>query len=129
MGRAGHGAVLHRGQRMQRLRQYWIAMVLMVMGMAPVSRPRSVAAVSVRLFQFAPDTLVVPAGTRVTWTNSDDIEHTVTGGEGEHADGRFAGSLAAKGAVFSFTFERPGAYPYFCDRHHFMRGLVRVTSS
>jgi plastocyanin len=114
---------------MHRLRQYWLAMVLMVMGMAPSARRSTEASVTLRLFQFAPDTLVVPVGTRVKWTNTDEIEHTVTAGDGEHTDGSFAGSLAAKGAVFTFTFERPGVYPYFCDRHHFMRGTVRVTQS
>jgi plastocyanin len=104
-------------------------MAFVLMGMAPVAQERGEAGVTVRVFQFAPDTLVVPAGTRVTWTNTDDVEHTVTGGAGEGADGSFAGPLATKGAVFAFTFERPGTYPYFCDRHHFMRGVVRVTSS
>jgi len=129
MGRVSHGAALQPGLGMHRLRQYWIAMVLMVMGMAPATRQEAEAGVAVRLFQFSPDTLAVPVGTRVTWTNTDDIEHTVTGGDGGHADGRFAGSLAAKDARFAFTFERPGTYPYYCDRHHFMRGIVRVTSS
>jgi plastocyanin len=112
---------------MQNLKQSWIAMLLMLMGMAPAGNRPAETGVAIQLFQFQPDTLVVPAGTRVTWTNRDDIEHTVTAGMGDQADGRFAGSLAAKGAVFSFTFERPGDYAYFCDRHHFMRGTVRVT--
>jgi plastocyanin len=112
---------------MRNLRQYWIAMVLMLTGMAPAGRRPAAVAVAIQLFHFDPDTLEVPVGTSVTWTNGDDIEHTVTGGDGEHADGRFAGSLAAKGTAFSFTFERPGEYSYFCDRHHFMRGIVRVT--
>jgi plastocyanin len=85
--------------------------------------------VTVKLFQFAPDTLVVPVGTRVVWTNADAIEHTVTSGEAEKADGHFAGVMAGKGAAFAFTFTQPGAYRYFCDRHHFMRGEIRVTST
>lgn len=101
----------------------------MVMGMTPAPQRHADSSVTLRLFQFAPDTLVIPARTRVTWTNTDDVEHTVTGGDGEHADSSLAGSLASKGAVFAFTFERPGTYPYFCDRHHFMRGVVRVTPS
>ncbi len=114
---------------MRTLRHSWVGLVFLVAGMAPATRRGADAAVTLRLFQFAPDTLVVAAGTRVTWTNTDDVEHTVTGGDGEHADGRFTGSLGGKGTAFAFTFERPGTYPYFCDRHHFMRGVVRVTSS
>jgi plastocyanin len=83
--------------------------------------------VTVKVFQFTPDTLVVPVGTRVVWTNADDIEHTVTSGEAEQADGHFGGVMAGKGAGFAFTFTQPGAYHYFCDRHHFMRGEIRVT--
>jgi plastocyanin len=104
-------------------------MVLMVMGMARAPGASSEPSVTLHLFQFSPDTLVIPTGTRVTWTNTDDVQHTVTTGDADHADGKFAGSLAAKGATTTFTFERPGTYPYFCDRHHFMRGLVRVTPS
>lgn len=112
---------------MRQARQLSLAMVLLLTGMAPAQVRPPEAAATIQLFQFRPDTLQVVAGTRVTWTNSDEIEHTVTAGSGEVADGRFNGSLAAKGAVFSVTFDRPGQYDYFCDRHHFMHGTVRVT--
>jgi plastocyanin len=38
-------------------------------------------AVEIRLFQFKPGAVEVKAGTAVTWTNGDDIEHTVTSGD------------------------------------------------
>ncbi|PYN98253.1 MAG: hypothetical protein DMD89_14450 [Candidatus Rokuibacteriota bacterium] len=34
--------------------------------------------VNVQLFQFRPGAIAVKSGERVTWTNQDDIEHTVT---------------------------------------------------
>ena len=98
------------------------------------TRPRADTAtrdtvVSIRTFQFRPVSLVVPAGTRVVWSNADDIEHTVTSGLPDSASGSFNGSVKTPGATFAHTFLRPGTYAYFCDRHHFMRGEIRVTST
>jgi plastocyanin len=85
------------------------------------------AAVDVRTFQFAPDTVRVKAGAAVQWANQDDIEHTVTAGTPEKRDTRFGGLLAKKGSQYSATLKDPGTYPYFCDRHQFMRGVIIVT--
>ncbi len=113
---------------MRNLRQCWIGLVLLLTGMTPdPSRLHHHAAIDIRLFQFQPAALEVPAGSRVTWTNADDIEHTVATGESDHPDGRFAGSLTGRGSQLSFSFDRPGVYGYFCERHHFMRGEIRVT--
>ncbi len=82
-------------------------------------------AVTIKLFQYRPGTLTVRAGTRVVWTNGDEIEHTVTAGTPEQ-HGRFAAKLDGKGASTSVTFGEPGVYPYFCERHQHMRGEIRV---
>jgi len=51
---------------------------------------RSQPGVTVQLFQFKPGQIQVKAGTRMTWTNQDDITHTVTiGKRREQRDGRF----------------------------------------
>jgi plastocyanin len=62
----------------------------------------------------------------VTWTNRDDITHTVTSGTPERRDGRFDAPLAGTGATATLQFTDPGVYPYFCDRHRSMRGEIRV---
>ncbi len=85
-------------------------------------------AVDIRSFRFRNAALEVPVGTRVTWTNRDAVEHTVTSGVADSSDGKFTGTLRGAGATFSYTFERAATYPYFCDRHHFMRGEIRVTT-
>lgn len=110
---------------MKHVRQYWLAFMLMLTAAHP--RPGTGAEVAVRLFQFEPRSVEVAVGAPITWTNADDIEHTVTTGDGEQADGRVNGVMATKGSRFSVTFDRPGVYTYFCDRHHFMRGEIRVT--
>lgn len=110
---------------MRRARHCSLALVLTLTGTPPVAG-REEGDVSIRLFQFQPTTIEVPSGSRVTWVNADEIEHTVTSGDGERPDGRFHGVVAAKDDHFSTMFNRPGVYAYFCDRHHFMRGEIRV---
>lgn len=89
--------------------------------------PGGDAAVAIRTFQFAPDTVRVRAGTRVLWRNDDEIEHTITSGTPDTEDGRFHGVVAKRGATFSAELEKPGTYRYFCDRHRFMNGTVIVS--
>ena len=84
------------------------------------------AGVEVRTFQFREQRLEIPAGARVVWSNRDEIEHTVTSGVPDSADGAFAGRLAGKGSTYGHRFDRAGIYRYYCDRHHFMRGEIRV---
>lgn len=90
----------------------------------PQKEPGS--AIRIRVFQFQPGQLDVKAGSQVTWTNQDDIEHTVTSGTPERPDGRFNARLSGKGTTFSFTVAQRGTYSYFCNRHQSMRGQLRV---
>jgi plastocyanin len=84
------------------------------------------AAIAIQTFQFRPTPIEVRAGTLVTWTNQDDILHTVTSGTPESRDHRFEAPLDGKGASSTMTFTQAGIYPYFCDRHQSMRGEIRV---
>jgi plastocyanin len=72
-------------------------------------------------FSFGPATLTVPVGTSVTWTNRDDIPHTVAS-----TDGVFKSKVLDTDEKFSFTFSRAGTYPYFCSIHPKMTGKVIV---
>ena len=83
--------------------------------------PESSPGVSIAKFAFAPDTLKVPAGTTVTWTNSDPTPHTITADDG----GFDSGELKA-GGTFSRAFDRPGTFSYHCVLHPSMRGRVEV---
>ena len=106
------------------------AVLLLVLGLAAVtpvlSADGAMATAAVRVFQFQPGALEVRAGARVTWTNQDDITHTVTSGLPGNPDGRFDVQLAGIGASGSASFAEPGVYPYFCARHPSMRGEVVV---
>jgi len=96
----------------------------LVVGVAAPAR--SQPGVTIQLFQFKPGQIEVKAGTRLTWTNQDDITHTVTSGTPEQRDGRFELPLDGRGATGIVQLEEPGTYPYFCSRHQSMRGEIRV---
>jgi plastocyanin len=106
----------------------WVFSMLVCAGVmtAAVSAGAGDAGVTVRLFQFQPGETSVKAGTRVVWTNQDDIKHTVTAGVPGKQDGRFNLALTGKGATVSHEFTEPGVYRYFCDRHQSMRGEITV---
>ena len=72
-------------------------------------------------FSFGPETLTVPVGATVTWTNKDDIPHTTVS-----TDGAFKSKVMDTDEKFSYTFTKPGTYSYFCSVHPKMTGKVVV---
>jgi len=79
------------------------------------------ARVSIDNFSFSPTNLMVHPGTRVTWTNCDDVPHTVT--ESVKA---FSSSALDTDQTFSRLFDKPGTYSYYCAVHPHMTGKVIV---
>jgi plastocyanin len=90
---------------------------------APVASEQGV---TIQTFQFKPTPVEVPVGTKVSFTNGDDITHTVTSGTPESPDGKFSHQLAGRGTTATVELGKPGVYPYFCERHRSMRGEIRV---
>jgi plastocyanin len=72
-------------------------------------------------FTFAPQQITVKAGDTVTWTNRDDIPHTVTS-----KTMVFRSKALDTDDKFSFTFTTPGSFAYFCSLHPHMTGTVVV---
>jgi plastocyanin len=72
-------------------------------------------------FSFAPAVLTIKAGTKVTWINRDDVPHTAT-----ENDKRFNSGTMDTGGEFSFVFDSPGTYSYFCALHPRMTGQIIV---
>jgi len=93
---------------------------------ALVASAEPTPAVNIQVFQFQPSAIDIKPGTAITWTNRDDIEHTVTSGDPEHRTGRFDLRLPGRGTTTTVSFSEPGVYRYFCDRHPPMRGEIRV---
>jgi plastocyanin len=88
---------------------------------------------------FAPSTLEIESGTEVRWINKDSVDHTVTSGrqrvqgipgveedEPARPDGTFNAELPGAEDAFSFTFDEPGTYFYYCDVHAGMTGEIKV---
>jgi plastocyanin len=83
----------------------------------------SAATVEVKIdnFTFGPQTITVPLGATVTWTNKDDIPHTSVSTEGV-----FKSKVLDTDEKFSYTFTKPGTYPYYCTIHPKMTGQIVV---
>ena len=83
--------------------------------------PPPAAAVQIGNFTFKAQVLTVKPGTTVTWTNADDIPHTVTSNSGA-----FKSKVLDTGDRFSFTFAKAGQFGYFCSLHPHMTGTIVV---
>src|SRR5689334_15693961 len=80
-------------------------------GKDPATRPTSAPAtapataevrVTIDNFSFTPQTITVPAGAKVIWTNRDDVPHTVTSNTRE-----FGSPALDTDGTFATRFERP----------------------
>ncbi|MCK1708033.1 MULTISPECIES: cupredoxin family copper-binding protein [unclassified Bradyrhizobium] len=71
-------------------------------------------------FVFQPAELKIKLGTTVTWTNRDDIPHTIV------SAGKFRSKTLDTDDKFSFTFTNAGDYKYFCSLHPHMTGMIKV---
>ena len=76
--------------------------------------------VTIDNFTFAPAELKVKVGDTVTWSNQDDIPHTVV------SAGKFRSKAMDTDGTFSFTFTAAGEYKYFCSLHPHMTGTIKV---
>jgi plastocyanin len=102
-----------------------IAMLLLFAGSPRVTAndqpSASNAEVKIDNFSFAPQMVMIPVGATVTWTNRDDIPHTVVS-----TDGVFKSKVRDTDEKFSYTFTKAGTYPYFCSVHPKMTGKIVV---
>ena len=80
-------------------------------------------AVKIGNFTFGPQELKVKAGTTVTWTNEDDIPHTVV------SPNNFRSKVLDTDGTYTFTFTTPGTYKYFCSLHPHMTGTIVVETA
>ena len=80
-------------------------------------------AVKISNFTFNPPQLTVKAGTTVTWTNDDDIPHTIV------SPPSIRSKALDSDDKFSFTFTTPGTYKYFCGLHPHMTGTIVVEAA
>jgi|SRR5579872_1679497 len=92
---------------------------------APAAKtPVATDQVSIDNFTFSPQVVTVAAGTTVTWKNKDDIPHLVV-----LTDQRARSPALDTEQSYSYKFDKPGTYGYFCGMHPKMTGTVIVTAT
>jgi plastocyanin len=102
-----------------------IALTLLFSGLssmkANAQQTPAMTEVKIDNFSFGPGTLTVAVGTTVTWTNRDDIPHTVVSTENV-----FKSKVLDTEEQFSYKFAKTGTYAYFCSIHPKMTGKIVV---
>ncbi|AWY40288.1 amidase [Pseudomonas putida] len=78
--------------------------------------------VDIKEFMYGPKDMTVPVGTKVTWVNDDEIPHTVA-----ETHKVFRSGALDTGDSYSWVFNTPGEYEYFCALHPQMIGKIVVT--
>jgi plastocyanin len=79
---------------------------------------------------FAPDSLRVPEGSKITWRwpkNPGDV-HDVKLRSGPKGVRKFHSQLAASSYSFARTLKKPGKYVVICTIHEEMKATIRVKS-
>jgi plastocyanin len=111
-------------------RSTWILSIatLIVLALTALPTTQSAAAagppsadIKIDNFSFTPQTITVKTGTQITWTNGDDIPHTVVS-----EDKSFKSKVLDTDEKFVFTAAKPGTYSYFCSIHPKMTGKLVV---
>lgn len=77
--------------------------------------------ISIEDFKYTPGTLTIPVGSTITFTNNDEVEHTVT-----EKDGSFDSDLFGNGETKKITFSKAGEYTIYCKPHTFMTAKIIV---
>jgi len=72
-------------------------------------------------FKFAPTPLTISKGTEVTWTNHDDIPHSIV----VNTLGVHSKAMDTDG-TFTYKFDKAGTFFYVCGLHPFMQAKVVV---
>ena len=106
-------------------RNFGLLLLATTMTVASAASPRAQgaekAAVNIDNFAFGPDTLTISRGTTVTWTNRDDIPHSIV-----ETNDLFRSRALDTGGSYSFTFMQSGTYSYICSLHPHMKGKIIV---
>ncbi|WP_435195464.1 halocyanin domain-containing protein [Natronomonas sp. EA1] len=73
-------------------------------------------------FAFDPTAILVDAGTKITWEWVAGTHNVVA------VDGSFRSGDPVEGGTYTYTFDEPGVYTYFCEPHRGlgMKGAVVV---
>ena len=116
---------------MKHARRMGIASLLLILlvtavvagaGTAPAGAAGTkVKRVNIKDFAFAPRTITVKAGTKVTWKNADSFAHRLASTDSMKTTAKitrmFKSGLLSAGERFSFKFRKKGTFYYECTIH------------
>lgn len=89
--------------------------------------PSDQNAVSIINLTFNPANRTVSAGTTITWTNNDNVSHTVTSGTPQNpTPNLFDSGSIPPGGTFQHTFSQAGTFAYYCTIHPNMTAQITV---
>jgi amicyanin len=90
-----------------------------------VSIPKGVG--TTQGLNYAPASVTVAKGGKVTWTNNDPVPHTVTSTSVPSGGTSFDSGNMNQNATYTVTFTVDGTYQYKCTYHPWMQGTITVT--
>ena len=71
-------------------------------------------------FAFTPQELIINSWTTIIWKNNHNVVHTIV------SQNLFESKTLKKWDEFTFTFNSPGEYNYYCSIHPSMRGRIII---
>lgn len=77
--------------------------------------------IDIKEFMFGPKDLTVATGTRITWVNDDQVPHTIM-----ETHKVFHSAALDTDDSFTYEFDNPGTFEYFCALHPQMIGKIVV---
>jgi plastocyanin len=109
---------------MMHIRFRALAAAMVLAGIATIDSAFAAGEPSIAIdnFTFAPAEVTVKAGTKVLFVNHDDIPHLVV-----LENGKVRSRALDTDDSFSFIFDKPGEFVYFCGLHPQMKGRIIVT--
>jgi plastocyanin len=104
-----------------------VAAIIAGAAAAPAGAALKTKQVTIKNYAFAPQTITVNAGTRVTWKNADGFDHHLASANSlkttAKVTGMFSSGVLRKGSTFSFTYKKKGTYYYECTIHASMTSM------
>jgi plastocyanin len=82
----------------------------------------SAMSLTIKDFKFSPNPLQAKVGDKVTVTNNDNTEHSVTADDGSFDTDKFASGSK------TISLSTPGAINFHCKVHSNMKGVIQVAS-
>ena len=89
----------------------------------PILQLSGIAFVDIKNYKFNNSYIRIPLGTEVTWINFDNVIHNIT-----EDSGKFSSGNLNRNSSFTYKFNYPGVYYYYCKIHPNNKGMVIVTT-